>query len=398
MDVDPSRLTHSDDRPFVRSLRSVLLLGACLAIASCGTSSSAGDAGAPTPDASSSADAPDGGCATDPVMVARRRVVVYFPLSLGGVYNATTIDFTIVTHVVEHAVCTDAYGNLNLTALGKDFPVPNLVLDVHEGGAKAVLGLCANAGPDVFGQMASQASTRASYVKNVMALVKEYGFDGIDIDWEFPASSTDETELTKLMTELRDALGPDLTLSITGPPTPQLAQYYDFGSLVPLLDWFGAQTYGYTGPTESATASPDAPLISVDGDPSIETSITYYLGQGIPASQLLMGVVYYGKQYDGASELREHLNNHNGNESVPYSSIVPLIGNGWHEYRDPSGQPYLLETNGNPGVLVFDDPTSIEAKCSYAASHCLGGTIVWNIGQDVIGTTQPLLEATRGCR
>ena len=211
----------------------------CLALAGCGSSSSAPDAG----DAGKS-DSNGSVCdGSSTLMQQRRRVVVYYPLELGVSLDLANVDYTIVTHVVEHAVCTDASGNLNLVDLGKEFPVPNFVTNVHKGGGKAILGLCADPGDDVFGEMAAGATSRANYVKNVMGLVKEYGFDGLDIDWEFPKNETDESKLTKLVTELRNALGPDRTLSVTGPPTPGLAQYYDLAALAPLLDWFGAQTY-----------------------------------------------------------------------------------------------------------------------------------------------------------
>jgi chitinase len=372
----------------------------CLLVIACSSHGSGG-----SPDASHATDAPgssDGGglCeASDPIMFAARRVVAYLPLEYGGTYDLSSVDYSIVTHVIEHAVCTDANGDLNLVALGKEFPVPNFVTDVHAGGGKALLGLCADAGNDVFGAMASQASTRANYVKNVMALVSKYGFDGLDIDWEFPNSASDESGLTAVIAELRQALGTTRSLSITGPPEADFGQYYDFPSLLPQIDWFGAQTYGYAGPTESSRALPDAPLYSVDGGPSVESSVAYYLGRGVPADKLLIGVVYYGRLYDGANELGEHLLSHAGNNSVEYGAIVPLIGNGWTLYRDEAaGVPYLLRSDHDAGVLTYDDPTSVEAKCTFAATHCLGGAVVWNLGLDVVGTTQPLLEATRECR
>jgi chitinase len=370
----------------VRNHRALFLAGALLVGTGCGGHGSSGDA-----------DASDGGITCDAGMT-QRRVVAYLPLELDAPYDLKSVDYSIVTHVVEHAVCTDENGELNLVDLGKEFPIPNFVGDVHAGGGKAILGLCADPGDDVYGKMAENATARATYIKNVMALVSQYGFDGLDIDWEFPDSAADEKNLTTLVTEMRGALGSSRSLSITGPPNSNFGEYYDFASLMPEIDWFGAQTYSYSGIT-SAKANPDAPLYSVDGEPAIETSIQYYLGHGVPASQLLMGVVYYGRLYEGANELGEHLLNHDGNDSVYYSAILPLIGHGWTVYRDnAAGVPYLLKTDHSAGILTYDDPTSIEAKCKYATTHCLGGTIVWNLGLDVVGDTQPLLEATRSCR
>jgi Glycosyl hydrolases family 18 len=326
------------------------------------------------------------------------RVVAYFPLDIAGTYLPSQIDFSVVTDVVEHAVCTDASGNLNLAALGKEFPVPDLVAVAQANGAKAILGLCADPGTDVFGAMASSPLSQANYVANVTALVDEYGFDGVDIDWEYPASMVDESSLTTLVSNLRVAIGASASLSITGPPTSGLGQYYDMAAIMPDLDWFSIQTYGYAGPSFSTHADPNAPLNAVGGW-YVERSAQYFLAQGVPSSRLLIGLPFFGNQYAGASALGGKLVNDGGSDSVEYGAIVPLIDAGWTRYWDnEAGVPYLLLADGGDGVVTYDDPTSIAGKCAYAQSLGLGGAIVWNLGQDVVGAAQPLLSAAGACR
>ncbi|HZQ37668.1 MAG TPA: hypothetical protein VFD32_17175 [Dehalococcoidia bacterium] len=41
---------------------------------------------------------------------------------------------------------------------------------------------------------------------------------------------------------------------------------------------------------------------------------------------------------------------------------------------------------------------TIAAKCQYVVSSGIGGVIVWRLGQDVVGNTQPLLHAAGACR
>ena len=38
-----------------------------------------------------------------------------------------------------------------------------------------------------FSNMAANASTRAIFVHNAVLFLRKYGFDGLDIDWEYPA-------------------------------------------------------------------------------------------------------------------------------------------------------------------------------------------------------------------
>ena len=43
-----------------------------------------------------------------------------------------------------------------------------------------------NAGTTEFSRMANNATARSNFVNKALNLTTKYGFDGIDIDWEFP--------------------------------------------------------------------------------------------------------------------------------------------------------------------------------------------------------------------
>ena len=83
------------------------------------------------------ASAPDA-AACDASSVDGGRVVAYAPLSLRSTYDFTSIDYSIVTHVVEHAVCTNGDGTLNLTNLGGTFLCRfNTFLQVRQPGTSS---------------------------------------------------------------------------------------------------------------------------------------------------------------------------------------------------------------------------------------------------------------------
>ncbi|RXG67229.1 hypothetical protein Avbf_14642 [Armadillidium vulgare] len=39
---------------------------------------------------------------------------------------------------------------------------------------------------DKYHRLVTSPSARANFVTNALAFVKQYGFDGIDLDWEYP--------------------------------------------------------------------------------------------------------------------------------------------------------------------------------------------------------------------
>ena len=62
---------------------------------------------------------------------------------------------------------------------------------------------------DAFPRMASTAASRATFIQSAMKYSRTNGFDGIDIDWEYPGfaehsgSSADKVNFTSLLREFR---------------------------------------------------------------------------------------------------------------------------------------------------------------------------------------------------
>lgn len=92
---------------------------------------------------------------------------------------------------------------------------PNLQIWISIGGW--------GAGGQVFSNIASSSSTRATFANSVLSWLQTYGFDGADIDWEYPAAPdrdgvpADTQNYNLLLSEVRSALGYRYGLSITIP-------------------------------------------------------------------------------------------------------------------------------------------------------------------------------------
>jgi GH18 family chitinase len=65
------------------------------------------------------------------------------------------------------------------------------------------------------------------------------------------------------------------------------------------------------------------------------------------------------------------------------------------EYRkfwDKTAQvPFMEKASGTPGVMTYDDPTSIALKWELAQKEGLAGVMFWHIGADQI-EGQPILQ------
>lgn len=75
----------------------------------------------------------------------------------------------------------------NTVALKNNYP--HLKVLVSIGGF--------NEGSYRFSQIAKSASTREAFATNVLNLLNQYGFDGVDIDWEWPGQRDGDSRVDK---------------------------------------------------------------------------------------------------------------------------------------------------------------------------------------------------------
>ena len=66
-----------------------------------------------------------------------------------------------------------------------------------------------------FPAASASAATRSTFAKSSVTLMKDWGFDGIDIDWEYPANATDASNMILLLQAVRSELDSYSMLSVT---------------------------------------------------------------------------------------------------------------------------------------------------------------------------------------
>ena len=72
--------------------------------------------------------------------------------------------------------------------------------------------------------MVSSQATRAVFISSLIGFMKDYGFQGVDLDWEYPAAEVrggkpdDTKNLVSLVQEIRAAFGTQYGLSVILPP------------------------------------------------------------------------------------------------------------------------------------------------------------------------------------
>ena len=148
-----------------------------------------------------------------------------------------------------------------------------LIYLVHNAGGQIFPSLGGWTLSDAFPAMAASASSRANFASQCVDLIKEYGFDGIDIDWEYPGyeehsgTAADKENFNLLLDDVRaalDALGAETgryyPLTAALPCGPSHIGNIDIAHAATRLDELNLMTYDFGG-SFSATSSFNAPMV-----------------------------------------------------------------------------------------------------------------------------------------
>jgi chitinase len=301
------------------------------------------------------------------------------------------IEFKNLTHIVHAFAWPDTDGTLGFSS---NVPNPALVTAVHNANEKILISFT-NDSTDGFSKILSDSNIRALFISNVVKFLTTNKYDGIDFDWEYP-TKVQTAQLTELIKEIRQSFNStDSTwlISMAIPPNSYYAGFYDLKSMAAYVDWFSAMTYNFHGSWSTQTGH-NAPLYKPVNESDLDdsTSIQYMLTtRNIPASKLLMGVAFYGMQFNSKGLYKPFTPPVN---TVIYSEIMDTVSSGkWTYYWDSvSKVPYYL-SNDTTKFITFDDTVSMRLKTEFSISKKLGGIMIWALGLDGTSTSQPLLEA-----
>ena len=222
-----------------------------------------------------------------------------------------------------------------------------------------------------FSEMAADGKHRKTFARNCLNAVTKYGLDGIDIDWEYPTSSSagissspeDTKNFTLLMKDLREALGNDRLLTMASASN---AKYVDFKEAVPYLNFVNVMTYDMGHPPKHNSALYRSSMSSE----SCDESVNKHLSAGVPLEKIVLGIPFYGHGDGKAFD-----------DYVDYKDIKIDQSKYSVQWDATAMVPYVTDATGKM-VLNFDDDRSVGLKAEYAKQKNLAGAMYWNIEAD----------------
>ncbi len=219
-------------------------------------------------------------------------------------------------------------------------------------------------------------------------LLKLRNANGINIDFEsVPSKSrTAFNEFIVFISEQLKQKNPDYKVSLALYAV-DYHKVFDIKTINPYIDFYTLMSYDYYGGF-SKHAGPIAPLKSSTtwGKNSMETSVDYYLNEGVNPEKLIVGISYYGGEWQvqdstipgEAKKFYTYL---------PYSTVKKnyidsLKVQVHYDTLSYSNYFTLKEPGGTLRQIWFDDSLSLAHKYDWIKTKKLSGAGIWALGYD----------------
>ncbi len=361
---------------------------------------------APTTAAPTTTEAP----AAEPVRApsSNNRVIGYYGgwKSLEG-YTPDDIDGSKLTHVLYAFAYIDSNMRIGMGSSKYD---PSNFAELRDLKARNphLKTLISVGGWDWSGRFSDAALTDASrtvFADSCVDFILKHGFDGVDLDWEYPvrggqAGNTkrpeDKQNFTLMMQKIREKLdaqsardGKAYLLSFAGGGTAEYATDTELEKLGQVVDFAMLMSYDYHGKWDARTDF-NSPLYSVPHSPryqinyNIHDTVNNWLNRGMPAEKLVLGIPFYGIKYTSVASADNggFYQDFDTGWAISYKDIAEKYltnGSFTRFFHDTAKVPWLFDGST---FISYDDSESINIKTDYIHNRGLGGAMIWQLAQD----------------
>ncbi|KAG0263262.1 hypothetical protein DFQ27_001837 [Actinomortierella ambigua] len=257
-----------------------------------------------------------------------------------------------------------------------------------------------------FENMARSPKLRQQFIASCITFCEYYGFDGIDIDWEYPSKAL-RPFVTQLFQEMRRAFdnhGHGLVLTIAGAAFKEGVQGFEFDKIANAIDFFMIMAYDLYGADDKSgivnihTSLEQMPTEHHSGH-SVQGAIELYIDSGVPRSKIVLGMALYGNTFTlthqqqvtpGIAHFRTVGAATDCTESpgeIAYNEIAALISHHRPQW-DPNARAfYMVYGPHNDTWAGYDDRPSVDLKLQLATENELDGIMWWSLDQDLDRTS-----------
>lgn len=243
---------------------------------------------------------------------------------------------------------------------------------------------------NTFSKLAASTSSQKSFFASLLIFMSTFGFDGVDLDWEYPVAperggnSADFANYVSFLKNLKAALtasGHDYGLSVAIPASYYYLQNFDIVKMEPVVDWFNFMSYDLHGTWDSpAVVGAHTNLTE------IAEGMKLLWRNGINPAKVNLGLAFYGRSFtlsNPACAITGCPFSAGGTPGqctgvsgmLSSAEINRLIAAGGVTVTANQAAAVQIATWGTNQWASFDNAATFAQKISWANSRCLGGQV-----------------------
>jgi len=272
-----------------------------------------------------------------------------------GKFNPEQIDPHLCTHIIYAFAKLGRNHELAMYEWNDDKLYPRMMA-LKEKNPKLKISLAVggwnheNGKPSKFSVMVNNDGYRKNFIETAITFLRKWGFDGLDIDWEYPGGRGnsppgDKQKFTQLVTELIEAFSAEslatnqerLYLSAAvAAGYKTIDAGYEVAKIGQKLDFLNLMAYDLHGNWDKITGHHTA--MADDGGKSddrekltVAYALDYWINKGFPPNKIALGLATYGRAF----KLKDAANHGLGAPKADWSN--------------PRRGPYTRE----PGFLAY---------------------------------------------